>query len=272
MTVVPFGRLTPVDPAPTPLGAGEAERLRADLAHHRDMVVARAVDGLRRLGDEGARRRVLRLAEHPSPHVRASALRYLAEIEPDEARPLLVAALEHPHFGVREDALRGLERVGDPRLAPRVLPLLDDGHPDVRRAAERALRGLDAPGHPTAADAALADHPAGRVLRALGSGGRAVALVDPGDGGRPRQVLCRRGPRGWIRGPGAPGPGWLATGDGLGVLTLWGRLPRVARRVVVAWDGREHKVPLQNGYFLFAAWDVPEPAAGDGPEIRRLVL
>jgi hypothetical protein len=272
MTVVPLGRLTPVDPAPTPLGAGEAERLRADLAHHRDMVVARAVDGLRRLGDEGARRRVLRLAEHPSPHVRASALRYLAEIEPDEARPLLVAALEHPHFGVREDAVRGLEQVGDPRLAPRVLPLLDDGHPDVRRAAERALRRLDAPGHPTAADAALADHPAGRVLRALGSGGRAVVLVDPGDGGRPRQVLCRRGPRGWIRGPGAPGPGWLATGDGLGVLTLWGRLPRVTHRVVVAWDGREHKLPLQNGYFLFAAWDVPEPAAGDGPEIRRLVL
>ena len=62
------------------------------------------------------------------------------------------------------------------------------------------------------------------------------------------------------------GIGWTSTsgdedGPNLGVHRLVGEAPEGAIEVIVGYQGHEHRVPVSaRGYFIFAAWDVPDDA------------
>lgn len=104
-----------------------------------------AVDGLAGQGVTAALPQVIRLLNHRSPYVRASALRYLRDLFPEKAPVYLQAALADKHYIVRECAVDVFDDLGlgdllpDPRPLIDILPairlLLDDAHPHVRQAA-----------------------------------------------------------------------------------------------------------------------------------------
>jgi HEAT repeats len=256
--------------------SGAVATLSLDLGRRGELAVARAVDDLRREGCAAAREEVLGLARHPSPHVLAAVLRYAAALAPEAAREVLARALWHPHYAVRAEAVRGLEALGSAEALRPVRRLLEDGHPAVRGAADRALSRAALEGHRTPEAAARGDIPSAhaRALRVARSGDHAVVLLGLGEGPATwaRQVVCRRRPAGWVAGPGASAPGWTPTERGLGVATMWGRLPGPARGAVVGWRGREHVVEARDGHFLFAAWDVSEAAAGARPAVLRALV
>jgi hypothetical protein len=43
----------------------------------------------------------------------------------------------------------------------------------------------------------------------------------------------------------------------LGVATSWGEAPPGARIAVLEVNGAEHETPVEDGHYLFAAWEVP---------------
>jgi HEAT repeat protein len=124
-----------------PLGP---ERLVPYLADARPEIVAVTVDGLRRQRKADVTERVLGLLHHPSPYVRGSVLRFMAELHPDNALPLLIDALKDEHFIVRENAADELGELGRPEALPHLLSLLADPHPDVQQAAQTAIEILEA--------------------------------------------------------------------------------------------------------------------------------
>jgi hypothetical protein len=77
----------------------------------------------------------------------------------------------------------------------------------------------------------------------------------------PYQVVCGRGEGGWSEGISGNGPGWSTTSSegepNLGVVTDWAEAPIDAAAAVVSFDGQEHQLPVREGYFRFAAWEVP---------------
>jgi len=79
-------------------------------------------------------------------------------------------------------------------------------------------------------------------------------------------VVCGRGEDGWYEEISGNGPGSFTTsGEGernVGVATDWDEAPPEATAVVVSFEGQEHEVPVQEGYFPFAAWDVPADEKG----------
>ena len=56
-------------------------------------------------------------------------------------------------------------------------------------------------------------------------------------------------------GSGGPGINW--SGGDLGVLRFAGEAPGDVRHAVVRYDGQEHRVPTEHGYFLFVVWETP---------------
>jgi hypothetical protein len=54
-------------------------------------------------------------------------------------------------------------------------------------------------------------------------------------------------------GSGGPGINW--SGSDIGVLRFSDEAPRDAQTVVIRYEGRDHRVPVRHGYFLFVVWD-----------------
>jgi HEAT repeat protein len=113
------------------------------LVHKSDLVVAEAIDALRRQEDRGVAVRVCSLINHESPYVRGAVLRYIRRLDIGDPRRILLDSLKDPHFIVRENAVDELEELGDPSLIPMLKPLLLDPHPDVRQAADTAIKYLE---------------------------------------------------------------------------------------------------------------------------------
>lgn len=91
----------------------------------------------------------------------------------------------------------------------------------------------------------------------------------------PYVVVChRRGGR-WLEGSGgnnAPGSGWSRTNDDhpIGVAYTVGEAPEGTSLVVVTYRGEDHRVRIaEDGYFVFAVWDMP-PEAWEEMEARFL--
>lgn len=116
---------------------------------------------------------------------------------------------------------------------------------------------------------------AAALARAEASAGRAIAVEHSPDGRHgvvlvaenhstdPVAVLCERNGEDWAAGATLEQPGWIATGDAEeapGAHVLWGQAEAGATRAVVGHGEGEHPVPVQEGLFLFAAWDVPRDA------------
>jgi hypothetical protein len=140
-------------------------------------------------------------------------------------------------------------------------------------------------GFETPEEAARGDIPA-RFARALAtaiSPDQSTAVVILGTNEEPflypYEVICYRKEGRWFEGSGSNGigVGWTTTSGGdrgemqLGVLRLVGEAPEGVRAVVVGYKSEEHRVPvLMNGFFIFAAWDVPDDY--EPPEALRYVL
>lgn len=112
------------------------------LNDERPMVVAEAIDGLRKLGIQGCLDQILGLRSSPSPYVRGSVLRFIARLYPDKAINILIEALNDPDFIVRENAVDELGELEVVSAIPLLRPLLNDSHPDVRSAAQTAIETL----------------------------------------------------------------------------------------------------------------------------------
>lgn len=112
------------------------------LDDQRPMIVAEAIDGLRKLEEKNVAHKVLAMLKHSSPYVRGSVLRFMARLHPNEAIPLLLDQLKDPHFIVRENIADELGDLGIPSVIPYLQPLLSDPHPDVQQAAQTAIHNL----------------------------------------------------------------------------------------------------------------------------------
>lgn len=93
-----YDRATLVPHTPTP-------------ANRASNLIEFAVWALVELGHPDALAALARVAEHPSHHVRWTALRAAVEVDPAAALPLLEAATDDPHPHVRSAARRGLDRL-----------------------------------------------------------------------------------------------------------------------------------------------------------------
>jgi vesicle coat complex subunit len=107
------------------------------------MVVAEAVDALRRLDFAGHLAKVETLLQHESPFVVGSALRYLAGLYPERALPHLLAALSSSEAIVRENAVDELDDLGWTEAVPQIRQLWNDPEPNVREAAQTAVAHLE---------------------------------------------------------------------------------------------------------------------------------
>jgi hypothetical protein len=96
----------------------------------------------------------------------------------------------------------------------------------------------------------------------------------------PYQVVCGLGESGWVEEMSGNGPGWSTTADdphdsgasNIGVATDWAEAPPGATAAVVSFAGQEHEVPVREGYFLFAAWNVAgDLAMGEYPSFVRWI-
>jgi hypothetical protein len=103
------------------------------------------------------------------------------------------------------------------------------------------------------------------------NGDAAVVLLDTNAGSTPYpyQVVCERDATGWRGGTGGNGGGWGEAGGG--VLSLWDEVPDDVVEVVVRWQGEEHRVPAEKGYFLFVRWEVPFEPTTSWPRVSALV-
>ena len=112
------------------------------LNDERPMIIAEAIDGLRKLGEKNSIDHILKMLKHSSPYVRGSVLRFIAQLCPEKALPILLDKLKDPHFIVRENAADELGEIGTPSIIPYLRPLLSDTHPDVQQAARTAIDSL----------------------------------------------------------------------------------------------------------------------------------
>jgi hypothetical protein len=125
---------------------------------------------------------------------------------------------------------------------------------------------------PTPEEAARGEIPE-RFARALAvayspDGNHAVVLLGTNEEPYlyPYQVVCSLGKSGWVEGTSSNGPGWSSTSSegepNVGVATDWDEAPPEATAALVSFEGQEHEVPVQEGYFLFAALNVPDDIEG----------
>lgn len=139
--------------APGEVGFGELSAPRAGLPAALSREVEEATLGLARAALPG----FLRLAEHPSPEVRADAAAFLARRPEPEARRALVAAVHDSDPDVQRSALSGLSSADAALAAPEVLSLLErDTAWPVRLRAVETLGALGGVQGKAAADVARA--------------------------------------------------------------------------------------------------------------------
>jgi hypothetical protein len=83
-------------------------------------------------------------------------------------------------------------------------------------------------------------------------------------------VFERRGDR-WEGFSGGSGTGisWSSVDEtsDLGVLRYGEEAPEGATAAVIVYEGREHRVPVRHGHFLFVAWNTP---LAEDPRLERL--
>ena len=108
------------------------------------------------------------------------------------------------------------------------------------------------------------------------TGDEAIVLLGSGtDPQYPYQSHCLRSGDLWYEGIGGNGPGWLSNEEAeegnLGVATDWGEAPQGSRAAIVEFQGREHEVQIRNGFYLFAAWGIPDSASDEHPVVRRFI-
>lgn len=104
------------------------------------------------------------------------------------------------------------------------------------------------------------------AVRVAPDGRHAVVLlgIDVGPEVYEYQVVCERHRAPWLPGTGGNGPGWSSTtdrddaGPNRGVLTAWGPAPAHAAVASITYAGADYDERVTNGYYLFAAWDVPD--------------
>jgi len=118
-------------------------RLTPFLDDARALVVADAIDALRRLECREVLEQIRSLRNHRSPFVVGSVLRFLAWCAPDQAVPILEQALESSKYIVRQNAVDELDDLECVSALPRIRRLLDDPHKHVRQAALTAVRNLE---------------------------------------------------------------------------------------------------------------------------------
>lgn len=111
--------------------------------------------------------------------------------------------------------------------------------------------------------AVLAQAPPGALLVGAsvspdGKYGAALTL-QPGANYQMDDVLVRRGDR-WEPHSGGSGGGtswtWLGEEEDLGVLRYGGEAPEGASGVLVNFQGKQQRVIVRHGHFLFVAWNV----------------
>jgi len=145
------------------LGAGDAEAVLA-------------ADLLARIGDAGARRALLRLADSDQPTVCARVA--LACIRHDtDLGPTLLPTLFEGDAVVRRAVMQALVLRPDPRLKGLVTQGLDDPDPGVRHNAIRAAGNLGAAGPVGRLADKLAGPEKHDVIQALGAIGRPAAAT-----------------------------------------------------------------------------------------------
>jgi hypothetical protein len=128
-------------------------------------------------------------------------------------------------------------------------------------------------GDVTAEEAASGGIPASdyRVLaRSDAPDGNAAVLVlglGAPDYSYPWECICFRESDGsWSPGSGHNHPSGYLTdddsdGNPVGVVTLWGDAPKDARFAVIVDRGEPHRVPVREGFYFYAAWNVPPSGA-----------
>ncbi|WP_185822522.1 HEAT repeat domain-containing protein [Xanthomonas sp. GW] len=120
----------------------ESEAAIKNFLHHDEaLVVAAAIDGLRRIGS-AEWPIISSQLHHPSPYVRGAALRYAKEALDKEARPLLLTALDDEDPIVRENAIDELDGLISADEACLITPYLNDPAAHVRQAAQTLLDSL----------------------------------------------------------------------------------------------------------------------------------
>lgn len=110
--------------------------------HDEPLVVAAAIDGLRRIGvaDWSV---VSSQQQHPSPFVRGAILRFAKDRLGEESLPLLLRGLDDEDPIVRENAIDELDGLVSSDSADLIRPYLDDASAHVRQAAKSLLDSID---------------------------------------------------------------------------------------------------------------------------------
>ena len=108
------------------------------------------------------------------------------------------------------------------------------------------------------------------------TGDEAIVLLGSGtDPQYPYQSHCLRSGDLWYEGIGGNGPGWLSNEEAeegnLGVATDWGEAPPGNRAAIVEFQGREYEVQVRNGFYVLAAWGIPESTIPERPVVRRFI-
>lgn len=129
---------------------------------------------------------------------------------------------------------------------------------------------MNEPVYRSAEEAAIGDIPPSqaRVVAKSEKGDYAVVLLQTNDRPpfEPYQVVCKRVEGGWLFWGGGNGGGWTRT-NGDGVLTYWEESDASAVRI--RYGHEIHEVPVENGYFFFCKWNVPESHLDDWFEAFR---
>jgi hypothetical protein len=92
----------------------------------------------------------------------------------------------------------------------------------------------------------------------------AATLLRVRDTGYWLESLYRYGADGWVEETTSNGSlaysgiGEAEDGSPLGILRYYGEGPASSKVALVEWHSEVHEVPVRNGHFAFAAWDVPE--------------
>ena len=88
----------------------------------------------------------------------------------------------------------------------------------------------------------------------------------------PYVEICSRDGDGWAGGSGTSfwGTGWISIDDDNGLLFFGGDAPAGAVEAVVRYEGVEQRVPVESGFFVFVAWNVPDDDWSE-PELVRFV-
>jgi len=117
----------------------ESESAIKNFLHHDEaLVVAAAIDGLRRIGS-AEWPIISSQLHHSSPYVRGAVLRYAKEALGKDALPLLLAGLDDEDPIVRENAIDELDGSISADDAYLIAPCLNDPAVHVRQAAQTLL-------------------------------------------------------------------------------------------------------------------------------------